>query len=77
MAEVLELAQLAQDDRVAERQLAAGRVDAELDPQRAAGRFGFGEPRPEGAGGQDLRGARAEQLDLAEDRGRQGGIGGR
>jgi hypothetical protein len=31
VAEVLELPQLAQHDGVAERQLAAGRVDAQLD----------------------------------------------
>ena len=38
MAEILELPQLPQDDRVAEMDVEAGRVDAELDPERLAGR---------------------------------------
>ena len=36
MAHVLELAQLAQDDRVAEVDVGRGGVDAELHPQRPA-----------------------------------------
>ena len=38
VAEVLELPQLPQRDRVAEMDVEAGRVDAVLDPQRLAGR---------------------------------------
>ena len=67
MSEVLELAQLAQHDRVTQRQLAAGRVDAELDPQRPARLLGLGETAAERTGRQHLRGAGREDLDLAED----------
>ena len=35
MPEILELAQFPQDDRVAEMDVGARRIDAELDPQRA------------------------------------------
>ena len=38
VAELLELAELAQHDREAEVDVGGGRVDAELGPQRAAGR---------------------------------------
>ena len=40
MARILELAQLLEHDRVAEMHVGGGRVEAELDPQRAA----FREP---------------------------------
>ena len=60
--EVLELAQLAQHHGVTERQVAAGRVDAELDPQRAVlaprGQQPLGQP----VRGQDLRRAGGEDL---------------
>ena len=36
VSEVLKLAQLSQDDGVAEMQIGARRIDAELDPQRPA-----------------------------------------
>ena len=38
MPEVLELTQLSQRQRVAEVQVRAGRIDAELDPKRPAER---------------------------------------
>ena len=62
MPEVLELPQLAQHDRVPERQIAAGRVDAELDPQRPGLLLGEQQPLGQPVGGQDLRGARGEHL---------------
>ena len=51
VAEVLELAQLAQHDRVAEVDVRRGGVDPELDPQGAA-------PRPAGARGRPRAGRR-------------------
>ena len=48
MARVLELAQLLQHDGVAEMDVGGGRVEPELDPQRAA----FGEPSLEGSVGE-------------------------
>ena len=48
MAGVLELAQLLEHDGVAEVDVGGGRVDPELDAQRAA----LGDPPLEGAGGQ-------------------------
>ncbi len=71
MPEVLELAQLAQHDRVAERQVAAGRIDAQLHPQRAVlparREQAFGEP----VGGQDLGRAGCEDLVRLAQVGRQ------
>ena len=57
MAEFLELAEFAEDDRVAEVDVEAGRVDAELDAQRLAGRVAAFELLPEFVARLDLRGA--------------------
>ena len=59
MAELLELAQLAQHDREAEVDVGGGRVDPELDPERATGpelaaEVGLGD-EVDGAGAQDAQ----------------------
>ena len=46
VAELLELAQLAQDHREAEVDVGGGRVDPELDPERATGRRACAGSRP-------------------------------
>jgi hypothetical protein len=50
VAEILELAQLLEHDRVPEMQVARGRIQPELDAQRAA----LGEPRLERALGEHV-----------------------
>ena len=62
MPEVLELAQLAQHDGVAEGQLGAGGVDAQFDPQRALFAVRGAQPFGQAVGGQDLRGAGGEDF---------------
>jgi hypothetical protein len=62
---VLELAQLVEDDRVAEVDVRRRGVDAELDAQRPALALGEVELGLEGAFGQDLDGADHEVVDEA------------
>ena len=66
MSVVLELTQLPQHDRVAEGEIGARRVDAELDPKRSSGRPGLGEAAGEPVGGQHL-GARRLLARLTDD----------
>ena len=61
MAEVLELAQLLQDDRVAEVQVRRGRVQPELGPQRTALARGLLEPALQAAGGQRVDGVAGQE----------------
>ena len=63
VAEVLEQPQPAQHHGEAEVEVGGGRVDAELDPQRAAGR----ELLAQLVVGDDVDGAGGEQLHLAVD----------
>ena len=62
MPEVLELTQLAQHDGVPQRQVGAGRVDAQLHPHRAVLGARREQPFGQSVGGQDLRCAGGEDL---------------
>ena len=68
VTELLELAQLAQHDREAEVDVGRGRVDAELDPQRAAG----AELAPEVGLGDEVDRAGAQDAELLVDGERAG-----
>ena len=65
MAGVLELAQLVEDDRVAEMDVGSRGVDAELDAQRPALALGEVELRLERALGEHVDGADHEVVDEA------------
>lgn len=71
MAEVLELAQLAQHDGVPEVEVGAGRIAAELDAQRDACHGAFFQLGAQAVGGQQVSDAAGEFGELLGD-GREG-----
>ena len=83
VAELLEVAQLAHEDRVAEVEVGGGGVEAGLDAEGNAGpKWSFGEAGPEGVlaagsvAGDDLGGALGDEVELVFYRGKRDGGGG-